>query len=140
MRRGTRLGGAADGACLCALLSLGSAGCGGGSTVELHPVGEIAARSEARIELVELIVEDPARAARVRALYLQVGELARRFNRERAAAWAAAAEEGSTANLSAAATRVEESARRTYDEYERIQLELRTLLTAREFARLDQVR
>lgn len=103
-------------------------------------MGEIAARSEARIELIELIVEDPVRAARVRALYLQVGELARRFNRERAAAWAAAAEEGSTANLSAAATRVEESARRAYDEYERIQLELRTVLTAREFARLDRVR
>jgi hypothetical protein len=123
-----------------ACLSLVLLGCGGGATIQHHPVGEIGARAEARVELVALVVKDRARAARVRELYLRVAELERRFVKTRNAAWLAGVQSGPSPDLAVVAKHVEKAATEAYHEYARLMLAVRAEVTEREFARLNAIR
>lgn len=116
-----------------------SVGCGG-NAIKHHPVVEIAARSEARVDLVELAVSDPARAARVRELYLRVQELKRAFVEKRDAAWRETTRKQASPDFSRVADEVEAAADTTYREYARLMIEVRSLVTEREFARLNAIR
>ena len=118
-----------------------------------HPVGELSARAEAKLELVDLVVSDPERAERVRSLYRRAFEIGHGFALERARALAEA-RRLATAREALPAARAGGNpgalehvlappigvGRRAYHEYTALMLEARTLLTRDEFERLDGVR
>jgi hypothetical protein len=119
-------------------LGLAAAGCGGG--IAHHPVGELAARSEARVDLVELAIADPSRAARVKALYLRVAQLRDEFDRERAAAWREAVLAPGGADFSEAARHVNQAGAGLLRRYAALMGEVRGLVSEAEFERLDALR
>jgi hypothetical protein len=59
------------------------AGCSSSGRAAAHPVGAMAMRNVSRSEIVELIVPDKERAARVKAAYEEIWKLGFEFNRER---------------------------------------------------------
>jgi len=65
-----------------ALLSV--AACSSKETPPHHPVGEMRARLEAKLDLVELVGHDPARAARLREIYVEAWQLGYDFDLARA--------------------------------------------------------
>jgi hypothetical protein len=112
----------------------------GGATIQHHPMGEIRARAEARVDLVELVVHDPVRAARVRGLYLQVAELERRVVKTREVAWMQGVRVGPSPDLAVLATHIENAVNEAYHEYSRLMMAVRAQVTEQEFARLNAIR
>ena len=118
-----------------------------------HPVAEMRARAEAKLDLVELVVSDPARAARLREIYRDAWQLGHDFDLARARslqqAHAVAAERTSPdAQLRALPDGALEGllvpdlaiGRETFARYTALMLEARTLLSEEEFRKLDAAR
>jgi hypothetical protein len=129
------------------------AGCGGQKGPPRHPVGEMTARSTARLELIDLVVSDPTRAERVRAVYLELAVLGRDFDRLRARSmlrsrdeWARrATPEGQATPASADALELFlappiAEGKAAYARYTTLMLEARSLLREDEFETLNRVR
>jgi len=134
-----------------ALLSV--AACSSKETPPHHPVGEMRARLEAKLDLVELVVHDPARAARLREIYVEAWQLGYDFDLARARSLQQAqgvASERTT--LEAQQQPLPEGAlerlmvpdlelgRATFARYTALMLEARTLLSDEEFRKLDAAR
>jgi hypothetical protein len=134
---------------LCAALcgSTVLAGCGGPAGPPHHPVAELSARATAKLGLIDLVVDDPLRAQRVRQVYLRMAALAREFDEARAhsllQARSLAAQRSAEADPAALerllAPPIAHS-RSLFDRYAALQLEARSLLTEREFDQLNHVR
>lgn len=146
-RARTRLG-------VCALAWFGGIpllfGCAGQNGPPRHPVAEMSARATAKIGVIDLVVQDPARAERLRQLYLRVAALAQEFDVARARALLRA-----RSIAEARATQAEPSghdalehllapplaqSRAVFERYSALMVEARSLLTENEFERLNRVR
>lgn len=118
-----------------------------------HPVAEMRARAEAKLDLVELVVSDPTRAARLREIYVEAWQLGHDFDLARARslsqAQAVAAErtspdaqgqvlpDGALEGLLVPDLAI---GRATFARYTALMLEARTLLSDEEFRKLDAAR
>jgi hypothetical protein len=113
----------------------------------------MSARVTARLEMIDLVVSDPARAERVRDTYLRLGELGREFDLARARSISevhAAVEKRSTEGVEAHPGSPDElegmlappleEARALFERYTALMIEVRSLLTADEFEKLNRVR
>jgi hypothetical protein len=129
------------------------AACGAKETPPHHPVGEMRARLEAKLDLVDLVVKDPERAARLREIYVEAWQLGYDFDLARARSLQQAqgvASERTT--LEAQQQPLPEGAleglmvpdlelgRATFARYTALMLEARTLLSDDEFKKLDATR
>jgi hypothetical protein len=134
------------------VLGYAAAGCGHRGPPP-HPVGEMRARATAKLDVIELVVSDPARAEQVRRLYLRMAALARQFDRARArsmldarAAWQQHSGEEPpdhrlhTADLEMILAPPLEEGKALFERYTALMLEARHLLTESEFAKLNDVR
>ena len=139
------------------LLGIGAwlllAGCGGQKGPPRHPVGEMTARSTAKLELVDLVVSDPLRAERLRAVYLELAALGRDFDLARARSVVRCRDEwqrrttaeGQATPVSAEALELFlapplAESKAAYERYTALMLEARSLLDEAEFEKLDRVR
>jgi hypothetical protein len=99
-------------------------------------------RTASRVELVDFVISDPERARKVRALYQEIEELMRAAqsveSRELANVGSASLRSDGELRDSVAASREAELA--ALERYVQVQLEIRTLTTPKEFARLDRIR
>ncbi|HEX6274906.1 MAG TPA: hypothetical protein VFZ53_17810 [Polyangiaceae bacterium] len=138
---------------LALLVAPGPIACGGRNGPPRHPAGELGARAAAKLDVVELVVSDPARAERLRRIYREAWQLGRDFDLARASslrqAYAVATTRttphGQSERLPASAlerTLVPplELGRATFARYTALMLEARTLLTEDEFRKLDATR
>ena len=118
-----------------------------------HPVGGVQARLEAKLDLIELVVSDPTRAARLREIYVEAWQLGHDFDLARARslqqAQAVAAERTSPdaqrtplpeGVLEGMLVPNIEIGRATFTRYTALMLEARTLLSEQEFRKLDAAR
>lgn len=135
------------------LAALAVAGCGGAKGPPRHPVAEMTARSSAKLELIELVVDDPERAQRVRQIYLQLVDLGRQFDLLRAqslskarADWQkrvssdAQAAPGNAETLELVLAPPLQDGKAVFERYAALMLEARSLLTQHEFEKLNKVR
>jgi hypothetical protein len=136
-----------------AAFALSVAACGSKDVPPRHPVADMRARAEAKLDLVELVVSDPTRAAQLREIYTEAWQLGHDFDLARARsltqAHAVAAE-----RTSPDAQREElpdgalegllvpdlEIGRAAFARYTALMLEARTLLSEKEFRKLDAAR
>jgi hypothetical protein len=129
------------------------AACGAKDAPPRHPVLEMRARLEARLDLVELVVKDPTRAARVREIYVEAWQLGYDFDLARARSLREAqtvAGERTTPEAQAQPlpegvlerTMVPdiELGRASFARYTALVLEARTLLSEEEFRKLAAAR
>ena len=129
------------------------AACSSKATPPHHPVGEMRARLEAKLDLVELVVNDPARAARLREIYLEAWQLGYDFDLARARslqkAQAIAGERTTPeaqqeplpeGTLERTMVPDIELGRATFARYTALMLEARTLLSDDEFRKLEATR
>jgi hypothetical protein len=133
-------------AALCVWLLLG---CGGHSGPPRHPVAEMSARATAKLGLIDLIVNDPARAERLRQVYLRMAALAHEFDLARAhsmlragslAEQRSAQAEGDPAVLELLLAPPLAQSTSMFERYSALQLEARSLLSESEFDKLNRVR
>jgi hypothetical protein len=113
---------------------------------------ELTARATAKAGVVSMVVSDRHRAERLRAIYLEVIDLGRELDRAHVAARTQCASAPERrARLSAASDPVASGVlgcsiapplaeRTALDQYSRLMLEARTLLTQREFEKLARMR
>jgi hypothetical protein len=143
------------GACgLAALCCVpGLFGCGGHTGPPRHPVAQMSSRATGRIGVIDLVVSDPARADRLRQVYLEIAELALEYDLARARSILQArslAEERSAQTAPAAASDAAvlehllapplEQGRAMFERYTALTLEAHRLLTEDEFETLNRVR
>jgi hypothetical protein len=111
------------------------------------------ARATAKLDVIELVVSDGARAERVRQVYLQLAALGQEFDLARARSILevrSALEKRSTEAAEAAPASPDdlermlapplEEAKALFQRYTALMLEARSLLTEDEFAKLNRVR
>ena len=127
---------------LLALLALGSSACGGEKAPPQLPSTAARDRVATRVELVDLVISDRARAAKVRSLYIAMDSLLLDTKRAQAGQLALLrgerpSSDEETRTRLAAVRNAELSA---LERYIGLQLELRRFTTADEFARLDAIR
>jgi hypothetical protein len=124
------------------LLTLLLLACGGEKPPAQLPSTAARDRVAARVELVDLVISDTQRAAKVRSLYIAMDSLLLDTKRVQARQLALlGAERPSTDDETRArfaAVRMAESS--ALDRYVALQLELRRFTTAAEFARLDAIK
>ena len=129
-------------AALTALLVCAAMACGGDKPAARLPTTAARDRMAARVELVNLVISDAERAAKVRALYIAMDSLLIEAKRAQAqqllllGGERPASDEEMRARLSA----VRQAEANALDHYIELQLELRRFTTADEFARLDAIR
>lgn len=118
-----------------------TAGCGADLPAQ-HPVGDLSRRASARRGLISLIIKDEARAKKVGALHAELVELAPRFNRKRALIIAELVTviEESPDDFRAKALAARHEEIKTYARYRRLMLELRSLVSPKEYKRLMAIR
>jgi hypothetical protein len=127
--------------------------CGGHTGPPRHPVAEMSARVTGRIGVIDLVVSDPARADRLRQVYLQIAELAIEYDLARAhsilqarslaqtrSAEAAPAEGSDADVLEHLLAPPLEQGKAMFERYTALTLESRSLLTEDEFETLNRVR
>ena len=125
-----------------AFVALGLLGCGGEKPPPQLPSTAARDRAATRVELVNLVISDPARAAKVRALYIAMDSLmldtkrAQAHQLELLAGERPSTDEEVRARLSA----VRDAESSALERYIGLQLELRRFTTAAEFTRLDAIR
>ena len=126
----------------CAFVALALIACGGEKPPAQLPSTAARDRVAARVELVELVISDPERAAKVRSLYIAMDSLLLDTKRAQAGQLARLAAERPSSDREAragfAAVRAAESS--ALERYIALQLELRRFTTAAEFARLDAIK
>ena len=123
--------------------SFGITSCGGKEPPPQLPTSGAQDRAASRIELVDLVIADPARAARVRALYVDIEQLmltTKRAQSKELRAFGGAAEPRSAEETRAMLRRFREAEQGALEKYVALQLELRRSTTAEEFARLDAIK
>lgn len=127
------------GLCLCLCLCLSSCG---KKLPPPHPVGELSARASARATLITLIVKDRQKAKKVAALHEQLMELAPRFNRVRGEKIANLPEilAAGPESIQSSLGEIRAAEVQTYARYRHLMLELRSLVSEREYKRLMAVR
>ena len=129
------------------------AACGAKEGPPRHPVGEMRARLEAKLDLVELVVKDPTRAARLREIYIEAWQLGYDFDLARARSLQeVGAVAGGRTTSEAQQQPLPEGAlektmvpdielgRASFARYTALMLEARTLLSDEEFRRLEATR
>ena len=122
--------------------TLGPLSCGGEKAPSQLPSTAARDRVAARVELVELVISDPARAAKVRSLYIAMDSLLLDTKRAQAKQLVLlggerpSSEEETRARLRA----VREAEASSLERYAGLQLMLRRFTTADEFARLDAIK
>jgi len=124
-------------------LSMGASGCGGKEPPPQLPTSGAHARAASRIELVDLVIGEPARAARVRALYVEIERLmltTKQAEAKELRALGAPAEPRSPEATRAALQRFRAAEQGALERYVALQLELRSATTREEFARLDAIK
>lgn len=125
-----------------AFAALGLLACGGDKPPAQLPSTAARDRAATRVELVNLVISDPARAAKVRALYIAMDSLLLDTKRAQAHQLALLGGERPSTDEEVrtrlTAVRVAESS--ALERYIGLQLELRRFTTADEFARLDAIR
>jgi hypothetical protein len=129
---------------LLGTLALGAAvGCGGkGPPPQLATTGAHV-RAASRVELVDLVIADGARAAKVRSLYVQIEQLMLETKRAEARELLGLGAEGcprSEDETRAAMKRFSAAERGALEKYIGLELELRRATTPEEFARLDAIK
>lgn len=99
-------------------------------------------RAASRVELVTLVIADPARAARVRALYVEIERLMLATKRAEAAEFLRLGSGPAPSEVAthAAMQRFAAAELGALRRYEALQMQLRRELTPEEFARLDAVK
>ena len=120
-----------------------AAACAGQELPARLPSTESYERAACRVELVELVIIDPERAAKVRALYIEieVAMLAAKAAQVAAVAELGARPEGRTeAQARALFDGVRIAEMQALERQTGLQLEIRALTTAAEFARLDAIK
>lgn len=110
-----------------------------------HPITDIYDRNTSKIELVPLIVTDPARADKVQSIYKRIASISETLMKERARRLSAIGQlleedRVSEDEVKEQVSGMRAESQKVYDEYVALQLELRALLNADEFAKLDKVR
>jgi len=129
------------------------AACGGQKGPPRHPVGEMSARATAKLDVIDLIVSDPARAERVRHVYVQLAALGKEFDLARARSMVAArsalekrsseaaqSNPASPADLELMLAPPLVEGKLMFERYTALMLEARSLLTEEEFDKLNAVR
>ena len=106
------------------------------------PSSETRQRAATRVELVELVISDPARARKVRELYVRIDELMLRTKLAQAAQLLElGAEQPRTPDQTRELFRhFREAEADALKRYVDIQLEIRSLTSPEEFARLDAIK
>jgi hypothetical protein len=125
------------------VLSAGASACGGKEPPPQLPTSGAHARAACRIELVDLVIGEPARAARVRALYVEVERLMLTTKQAEATelrALGAPREPLSPDETRARFRRFRAAEQSALERYVTLQLELRRATTPEEFARLDAIK
>ena len=137
---------------LAALLGAALAACGGQAGPPRHPIASIASRATAKLDVLDLVVSDPERADRLRAIYLRAFQLGRDFDLARAHSLAEARRQAESRNEKPAGHDSEPSpfesvlappaevGRGAMNRYVALMLEARKLLTQEEFEKLDALR
>lgn len=110
-----------------------------------HPIASIYDRNVTKIELVELVIDDQARARQVRHVYEDIALVVEDLTLIRKSVSARLAQELDANSLDEELVRAEllqlrQQGKLSYHKYVELQLKLRTLVTAQEFAQLDKVR
>jgi hypothetical protein len=113
----------------------------------------MSARVMGKLDVIELVVSDPARAERVREVYLQLGALGRQFDLARArsilgaqaalekrSTEATQSEPGKVGDLEAMLAPPLQEGKAIFERYTALMLEVRSLLTEDEFEKLNRVR
>ncbi|HEX6764354.1 MAG TPA: hypothetical protein VF103_02725 [Polyangiaceae bacterium] len=120
----------------------GDAGCGPDLPPSL-PSTDAHLRSAARIELVDLVISDRARAEKVRELYMEIEELMVATKLTTSGEIAKLGAENPTrtdAETRAIVAKVRDADVAAFRRYVRLQMELRRAMTADEFAKLDAIK
>jgi hypothetical protein len=105
------------------------------------PTTEAHLRAASRVELVELVIGDHERAARVRALYIRIEELMLATKKAQAAQLLLLGDDHRSEEAAREAVRkVRDTELGALKTYVGIQMELRRATTPEEFARLDAIR
>jgi len=128
-------------------------GCGGHNGPPRHPVAQMSARATGRIGVIDLVVSDPARADRLRQVYLEIATLALEYDMARARSilqarsiaaersrQAAPAETNDATVLEHLLAPPLEQGKAMFERYTALTLEARSLLTKDEFETLNRVR
>jgi hypothetical protein len=127
-------------------------GCGSSNAPPRHPVQDMTARATAKLDLVDLVVTDAARARRVRELYVELAALGRQFDEMRASSLIKAGADWQrrtqlTPDAAAKPETLElvlapplEDSKSIFERYAALMLEVRGQLTREEFEKLDKVR
>jgi pyruvate-formate lyase-activating enzyme len=120
----------------------GALGCGADLPPSL-PSTEALARSASRVELVDLVISDRARAEKVRRLYVEIEELMLEVKRTTAGELVKLGVENPTrtdAETRAAVDKVRDAEVAAFRRYVGLQMELRRSMNAKEFAKLDRIK
>jgi len=124
-------------------LTAAASACGGKEPPPQLATSGAHARAASRIELVDLVIADAARAARVRALYVEIERLMLTTKQAEAGelrALGAPREPRSPDETRTLFRRFRATEQGALEKYVALQLELRRATTPEEFARLDAIR
>jgi hypothetical protein len=125
------------------VLAAAANACGGKEPPPQLATSGAHARAASRIELVDLVIADPARAARVRALYVEIERLmltTKQTEARELRALGAPREPRSPDETRALFQRFRLAEQGALEKYVGLQLELRRATTPAEFARLDAIK
>lgn len=128
---------------LLALSALELGACGGKEPPPQLPTSGAQDRAASRIELVNLVIADPVRAARVRALYVDIERLmltTKETQVKELRALGGPPEPRTPGETRALLRRFGEAEQGALRQYVALQLELRRSTTPDEFARLDAIK
>jgi len=125
-----------------ALAAFGLAGCGGDKPPAQLPSTAARDRMATRVELVDLVISDPVRAAKVRALYIAMDStlIEAKQSQARQLALLGRERESSAEEMHRGLAAVSKAEASALERYAGLQLELRRFTSADEFARLDRIR
>jgi len=106
------------------------------------PTSSAYGRIAARVELVDLVISDPVRAEKVRALYVEMAQLMRNVRKAQVKGLVSASVERSPTEAAthAAVDQVEQAELAAFRRYVELQLEVRRSTSPAEFARLDAIK
>jgi hypothetical protein len=123
-------------------LGFGATACGADLPPSL-PSTEALARSASRVELVDLVISDRARAEKVRRLYAEIEELMLEVKRTTAVEIVKLGADNPTrtdTETRAAVDKVRNAEVAAFRRYVGLQMELRRSMNAEEFAKLDRIK
>jgi hypothetical protein len=125
-----------------AFVALGLFACGGEKAPAQLPSTAARDRAATRVELVNLVISDPERAAKVRSLYIAMDSLLLDTKRAQARQLAllGGSRPSSDEEMRAGLLAVRKAESSALEGYIRLQLELRRFTTANEFARLSAIK